>query len=447
MIYDLAIIGGGPAGYTAAELAGMSGLKTVLFEKNALGGVCLNEGCIPTKSLLYSAKLFTHAKDASKYGVRSDATIIDPAVIFSRKNKIIRKLVAGIKYKLQNAGVDQVMGNAEVLSATDDEISIACSGINYTAHKLLLCTGSETVIPPIPGLAETEFWTSREALDNKLIPESLLIIGGGVIGMEFASYFNSIGTNVLVVEMLDEILPGFDCELASHLRNEYAKKGVQFYLQTKVTAIESGRVLLEHAGITTPLHAEKLLLCIGRKPVLSGFGLENMQLERTHNGLKVNKFMQTSRSNIYACGDITGFSMLAHTAVHEAETAIEHILGHSRSANYTTVPSVVYTDPEIAGVGKTEEMLQKEGITYHVKKLPMSYSGRFVVENELANGICKILISDDDTILGMHLLGNPASELIVIGGIAIAHKLKTAALRSMIFPHPTVGEIIKETLK
>jgi dihydrolipoamide dehydrogenase len=446
MIYDLAIIGGGPAGYTAAGLAGKSGLKTVLFEKNSLGGVCLNEGCIPAKTLLYSAKVYHTAKDSAKYGVSCDAVSFDLPKIIARKNKTVRKLTAGVKAKMLEAQVETVAGSAEILSAKAGSIEIACNSQAFTARKLLICTGSEAIVPPVRGIGETAFWTSREALDNREVPDTLLIIGGGVIGIEFASFFNTLGSRVIVVEMLDEILAGMDRELSALLRNELTGKGIEFHLKTKVIAVADSRVEIEKEGEKQHLDVSKILLSVGRRPVLTGFGLENLMLELNRNGLKVNEFMQTTHPDIYACGDVTGFSLLAHTAVREAEIAVEHITGKTGKMSYRAIPGVVYTNPEIAGVGKTEENLQAEGINCSVKKIPLTYSGRFVAENEQGNGICKIIEGEDGAILGVHILGNPASEIIVIAGIAIEKGWKGEELKAMVFPHPTVGEIIKETL-
>lgn len=431
MIYDLAIIGGGPAGYTAAELGGKNGLKTILFERNSLGGVCLNEGCIPTKTLLYSAKTLQMTKDSAKYGVSCENPTADLAKIIARKNKIVRKLTAGIRAKMAEATVEVILGEASIESRTP-HYSLSCNNQTYTAKKLLLCTGSEATVPPILGIGEVNYWTSREALENKELPESLLVIGGGVVGIEFASFFNTLGTKVIVVEVMDEILPGMDKELAALLRTELAKKGIDFYLSSKVLSVSNEEIVIEKDNETQTLHATQILLSAGRKPISSG--------------MKVNAFMQTSDPNVYACGDITGFSMLAHTAIREAEVAINHILGTDDQMNYGAIPAVVYTNPELAGVGKTEEALQSEHIPYTVKKLPMTYSGRFVAENEQVNGMCKVLIGENGAILGVHLLGNPASELIALAGLAIEKGMEAAELKRMIFPHPTVGEILKEVL-
>ena len=448
MKYDVAIIGGGPAGYTAAEKAAAGGVSTVLFEKNALGGVCLNEGCVPTKTLLYSAKVYDTIKHAQKYAIKAENPTFDFPKIIARKNKVVKKLTAGIRMKMTEHGVVVVNGEAEIKGrAADGTISIVCGEETYEAANLLLCTGSETVIPPIPGLAETDYWTSREALQTKELPASLVIIGGGVIGMEFASFFNSMGTEVHVVEMLDKILGPMDKELSEMLQVEYAKRGIRFYLGHKVTAVHGGEVTVEKDGESFVIEGEKVLLSVGRRPVTKGFGLETLSPEPFRNGIKVNQYMQTSLPNVYACGDITAFSLLAHTAVSEAEVAVKHILGKvGAGMSYKAIPGVVYTNPEIAGVGKTEEELQAEGIPYIVKKLPMAFSGRFVAENEQGNGVCKLILSEDETVIGAHLLGNPASELVVIAGIAIEKGMTAEELKSIVFPHPTVGEIIKEAL-
>ena len=445
-MYDLAIIGGGPAGYTAAEIAGKKGLKTILFEKKALGGVCLNEGCIPTKTLLYSAKVLKTVKESAKYGISCDNITFDFSKIIARKNKVVRKLVAGIRQRMTEASVETIIGEARIILANDDQVELTCNDQTFLARNLLLCAGSETTIPPIPGLVESEYWTSREALENKELPESLIVIGGGVIGIEFASFFNTLGTKVTVVEMLDEILPGMDSELTTLLRTELNKQGIDFFLKSKVSHVSTGKITLENEDGKQEIEAKEILLSVGRTPSLFGLGLENVNLEKFGRGLKVNPFMQTSQLNIYACGDITGFSLLAHTAIREAEIAVEHILGKLQEMSYKAIPAVVYTNPEIAGVGKTEETLKTEGIPYKVRQLPMSYSGRFVAENEQGNGVCKIIEAEDGVLLGAHMLGNPSSELIIIAGIAIEKGMKYDELQSMIFPHPTVGEIIKETL-
>lgn len=448
MSYNVAIIGGGPAGYTAAEAAGKAGLSVVLFEKNSLGGVCLNEGCIPTKTLLYSAKTYDNAAHASKYAVSTSEVNFDLPKIIARKQKVVRKLVLGVKAKLTQHQVQIVSGEAFI----EDARHVRCGEEVYECEHLIICTGSDTFIPPIPGIDKTPYWTHRDALDNKELPQSLTIIGGGVIGMEFASFFNSLGVKVTVIEMMDEILGGLDKEIASLLRAEYAKKGVTFHLSSKVTSVsyEEGlvtKVFFEKDGGIASVEADKLLMSVGRRPVTRGFGLENLHLQTDERGrIVVNEKMQTSVPAVYVCGDLTGFSLLAHTAVREAEVAVNTILGKQDAMSYRAIPGVVYTVPEVAGVGMTEEALQQSGRSYQVVKLPMAFSGRFVAENEGVNGICKLLFADDDTLLGAHVLGNPASEIITLAGMAIELQLKREEWKRIVFPHPTVGEIFREAL-
>ena len=289
MKYNVAIIGGGPAGYTAAERAAKGGLSTVLFEKNALGGVCLNEGCVPTKTLLYSAKVYDTVRHASKYAVSASDAAFDYPKIIARKNKVVKKLTAGIRMKMKEAGVEVVAGEAVITGrAADGTITLTCADTQYEAEHLLLCTGSETVIPPIPGLAETDYWTSREALQAKELPASLVIIGGGVIGMEFASFFNSMGVEVHVVEMLDKILGPMDGELSALLQAEYAKRGIKFYLGHKVMAVHGGTVTVEKEGETFDIKGDKILLSVGRRPVKTGLGLEILAPEPINFGQEQN---------------------------------------------------------------------------------------------------------------------------------------------------------------
>ena len=437
MEYDIAIIGGGPAGYTAAERASENGLKTILFEKNAIGGVCLNEGCIPTKTLLYSAKILDSIKSASKYGiVATKDPSFDLAKIIDRKNKTIRKLTLGVKARLTGNGVTIVEGEAQITGEEFGNIRIHCDGKEYLVKNVLVSTGSETVIPPIKGLSEVKYWTSREALDLNDLPKSLAIIGGGVIGMEFASFFNSMGVKVKVIEMLPEILGNMDKETSTMLRSEYKKKGVEFFLNTKVKENDK-------AGT---IEADKILVSVGRRPIIKNLGIENLGIKTQGAGVKVNEHMQTSHPHVYAAGDITGFSLLAHTAYREAEVAIHHILGIPDKMSYKAIPVVVYTNPELASVGKTEEELVANGESFRVQKIPMTYSGRFVAENENGNGLCKLITNDEDRIIGCHLLGNPASEFIVTAGIAVKNGYTVDEFKKNIFPHPTVSEILHESL-
>ena len=446
-MYDLAIIGGGPAGYVAAERAGAAGLAVVLFEKRELGGVCLNEGCIPTKTLLYSAKMYDHATGGKKYGITAGEVSYEYKKIMDRKTKVVRKLVGGIKMKLEACNVTVVRGEAMIERGDAQGVVVGCEGQSYEAKRLLICTGSEAFVPPIPGVEGNDaVVTNREMLALAEAPSSLVVIGGGVIGMEFASYCNSLGIPVTVIEMLPEILGGMDKEVSEMLRGIYAKRGVKFCLQCKVTAVDGNVVHYTDAeGNAQQCEGDKILVSVGRRPVLKGYGLENLAVD-VERGIKVNGVMQTSLPNVYAAGDVTGFSLLAHTASREAEVAVNHMLGMEDCMEYNAIPGIVYTNPEVAGVGLTEEQAANAGVEYRLHKLPMTYSGRFVAENEGMTGLCKVLVSPSDKVLGVHMLGNSSSEFICAACMAITNGLSVEQLRRTVFPHPTVSEILKEAV-
>ncbi len=447
---DLAIIGGGPAGYVAAERAGAKGLSVVLFEKKELGGVCLNEGCIPTKTLLYGAKVYDTAVHGDKYGVSVQSASFDFKKMMDRKNKVIRKLVGGVGAKMKAHQVTVVKGAAQIMGRSAEGIEIQCDGQSYKAANLLICTGSEAFIPPIPGLKEAGdvVLTNREILALKEQPKKLVIIGGGVIGMEFASFFNSLGTEVTVVEMLPKILGGLDDEISHMLQDIYAKKGVQFHLSCRVTEIKGNEVIYTTPdGKTESASGDKILVSVGRRAVTQGFGLETLGVELNRGGIKVDNKMRTNVPGVYAAGDVTGFSLLAHTASREGEVVVNNLTGRADQMRYDAIPGVVYTNPEVAGVGLTEEAAQKKGIAYRVAKLPMAYAGRFVAENEGGTGLCKVIVGAQyGEVLGVHMLGNPCSEIIYGACMAIEQEMTLEAMQEVVFPHPTVSEIFKETI-
>ena len=456
-MYDLAVIGGGPGGYVAAERAGAAGLSVILFEKRELGGVCLNEGCIPTKTLLYSAKVFDYARHADKYGVNVDASSVDFGAVFKRKQKVVKKLVGGVRVQMKNAQVEVVKEEAVIQGRSAEGFTIASGEVTYEARNLLICTGSEAAVPPIPGLREglgEVVVTNREILELAEQPQELVVIGGGVIGMEFASFFNSIGTKVTVVEMLPKILGPMDDEISAMLQAQYEKKGVEFHLSCKVVAVEGNDVVYEDPdGNTCRARGDKILVSVGRRANFQGIGLENIGVELALNpagrpyGIKVDEKMRTNVPNVYAAGDVTGFSMLAHTASREGEVAVNTILGKEDRMRYNAIPGVVYTNPEVAGVGLTEAEAAKKGIDVTVAKLPMAFSGRFVAENERGEGLCKVVVdAKDRKVLGVHMLGNPCSEIIQGACIAIDEGMTVDRLKEVVFPHPTVSEIIKETV-
>lgn len=446
---DLAIIGGGPAGYVAAERAGKKGLKVVLIEKSELGGVCLNEGCIPTKTLLYSAKLYDHALESGKYGVEVGAVSFDFTKMMARKQKVVRKLVGGVGLKMKEHHVEVIKSEAIIKGKSEAGIEIMAGDTQVLATNLLICTGSEAFIPPIPGIEGPGdiIVTNREILLLKERPESLVIIGGGVIGLEFASIFNSLGTKVTIIEMLDEILTGMDQEMSTMLRQMYTKKGITFNLSAKVTEVKGNEVIFEKNGKKESISGDKILVSVGRKANTAGFGLENIGVELTRGGIKVDDKMRTNVPNVYAAGDVTGFSLLAHTASREGEVVVNNLTGRADRMRYNAIPGVVYTNPEFSGVGLTEEAAKAQNIEYRVAKLPMAYAGRFIAENEGGNGLSKVLVGAKyGEVLGVHMLGNPSGEIIYGAAIAIEMEMTLKEMEEVVFPHPTVSEIFKENI-
>ncbi len=451
MLYDLIIIGGGPGGYLAAERAGHAGLNTLLIEKRFVGGVCLNEGCVPSKALLYSAKVYDNALHGEKYGVTVEKAVLNHKAVIERKNKVVNTLVMGIKSKLKKNKITLVEGVAQIMGRNNEGYEVQAGGNLYTGKRLLIATGSAPVTPPIPGLKEGlekgYVLTNREILDLPEVPSSLAIVGGGVIGMEMASYFNSAGSKVTVIEMLDNIAGYTDREISEILLKNYQKKGIDFKLGAKVTEIKVGTVVYEVGGQSVTLPADKILVSIGRRPVTEGLGLEKIGVETERGRIKTDERGKTNVPEVYAAGDVNGVSMLAHTAYREAEVCINNILGKKDIMRYNAIPSVIYTNPEVGGVGETEESAKQKGIEYEVAKLSMLYSGRYVAENEGGDGICKVLIDKKyRKIIGVHMIGNYSSEIIYGAGLMIETEMRVDDIKELVFPHPTVCEIIRETI-
>ena len=450
-IYDLIVIGGGPGGYLAAERAAHAGLKTLLFEKRSLGGVCLNEGCIPSKALLNSAKTYEHALHAKLYGVSCDNVTIDQKAVIARKAKVVRTLVAGIKGKLKACGVTVVMEEARIERKTAEGFAVSAAGNTYIGKKLIIATGSSAAVPPIPGVREQLggfVMTNREVLDLKEIPEKLTVIGGGVVGLEMAAYYAAVGSGVTVVEMLDHIAGDTDREIGTMLQKELEKKGITLLLSHKVTAVEPGKVWAEAPdGQKVAVEADKVLLSIGRRANIREIGLENIGVTTNGSGIVTDAMCRTNVADVYAVGDVNGHHMLAHTAYREAEVAVNVITGKADNMRYHANPSVIYTSPEIASVGKTEDACREKGIDYEVAKLSMRDSGRFVAENEGTDGLCKVIIDRKRrNVLGVHMIGAYTGEIIWGAAAMIEMQMRVTDARQIIFPHPTVSEIIRETL-
>ena len=451
MKYFLAIIGGGPAGYTAAEKASKAGKDVVLFEQNAVGGTCLNVGCIPTKSLLYGAKQYYNATHAQKYGVTAENVAFDFAAMQKRKTIVVRKLVAGIKQRLNNEHCTLVSGAAAVVSRTDELVTVSCNGETYEAENLLICTGSTNFVPPIPGIKENEYvWDSTDALAATELPKSIIIVGGGVIGMEFATLYHELGVPVTVIEAMPTILPNLDQDIVNVLLEKYKKAGINILTSTKVESIEGGKVNVKSqiSNDQLQISAERILVSVGRRANLQGLEALN-DLELNRGAIIVDEFMKTNLPNVYACGDVTGKIMLAHVAARQAEVMIGRLLKQIplQRIAYNAIPSVVYTNPEIASVGITEQQAAELNIETEVRQLPMTFSGRFMAENEGETGLCKLVLdTKKQTILGVHCIGNPCSEFIAAASFAVRMGYTTAEFEQVVFPHPTVSEILHEII-
>jgi len=456
MTFDLIVIGGGPGGYMAAERAGHAGLNVLLIEKRALGGVCLNEGCIPSKTLLHSAKVLDYSLHGNDYGVFTTyRPEIDHKFVIERKNKVVDTLVNGVKALMKANKVTVVYGEAFII----DSSTVKVGDEVYSGNRLMIATGSVPVVPPIDGVAEGIekgfVLTSREILDLEKVPKHLVVIGGGVVGLEMASYYSSAGSKVTVIEMLPKIAGAMDTEISGLLMRSYEKKGIEFLLDMKVTGIRQGTVLC----ITPPseqdrepspvlsMKADKVLLSIGRKPLIDGFGLENLGLVIEKGAIVTDSVGLTSVPNVYAVGDVNGRYMLAHAAYREAEVAVAHMLGKSDVMRYDAVPSVIYTSPEVASVGETEESAKARGIDFASVTVPMVYSGRYIAENAVTDGICKVVIDKKHrNVIGVHLYGSYASEIIISACMMIEMQMRVEDVQKFIFPHPTVSEMIREAV-
>ena len=449
--FDIIVIGGGPAGYHFANLAAKKGFTVALFEERALGGTCLNEGCIPSKAILKSAKLVDGIKHAEEFGVEVQEYSIKQEFIIERKNKIVSKLAMGVRGGLRKNKVKLFFAHADILPCENENFLVECENKVYGASKLVIATGSKVFIPKIEGVGDSLnsgfAITSTEALDLTKVPTSILIVGAGVIGIELASYFSSMGSKVTVVEATDKICAKADRECSELLMKNLCKKGVNFMLNSKVTAIHDGAVVVQHEEEILQIDCDRVLLCVGRIANISGFGLDNLSVEYTNKGIIVDKNMQTNVKNLFAIGDVNGKVMLAHTAYKEAEVCFDYINGKENFIDYNSIPAVIYCSPEFSYVGITEEDAINQNLNCTVKKLPMIYSGRFVAENIEVDGLCKVIIDNNkNTVIGAMMVGDGSSEVILSLSNFITLGITVDDINKMIFPHPTIGEIIKDTI-
>lgn len=449
--FDLAIIGGGPAGYLAAERASEAGLKTLLIEKREVGGVCLNEGCIPTKTLLHSAKLYQHtAKDNDEFGISGNNSVLHHDRVIKRKQEVIQTLVDGVKTSLKKHKVKIVYAEASLFKEATG-FKLCCDAESYLANYVLLATGSEPIIPNIKGinegLANTSILTSREILKLTEVPKNLVILGAGVIGLEMAAYFQNAGSQVSVIEMMDQIGGAIDQDAAFVLQKNLESLGIKFYLNSKVFDLSNQCAHFEKDKEETIIPYDKVLISVGRKPALSVPGLDKIGLQIEKDAVITDNTCATNIPGLFAAGDINGKYMLAHVAYRETEVAINNILGQKDIMDYTAVPGVIYTQPELAFAGLSEQQAIENGIEIITKKESINHSGRHIAEHGLSSGFIKLVIDKKkNIIIGATLLSAYASEIIYSLVLMIQNKIPIENIKRTIFPHPTVSEIIKEAL-
>ena len=441
MKYDFAVIGAGPAGYVAAKKAASAGLKVVMVEKKKLGGVCLNEGCVPSKTLLQAAKTYHHAKHGSIFGVEAGSLSFDFGKAHAHKNSVMDRMRDGIAGLMKKNKVEVIEGEAKLVKG-----GFSVNGESHEAENILLCTGSSPSIPPIPGIEADHIVDSTGILDNEQLPESLVIVGGGVIGCEFACVYASVGVPVTVLEAMPEICPNLDPEIAAILRKELENKGVTFLLGAKVEKFEGKSVRYNLDGESKEIESDLVLVATGRKPNVSDLGLEDIGLDfDPRGGVKVDSRGATNLPGVWAAGDVTGQAWLAHAASRMAEVVVHNITGQKDQMRHDTMPAVVYTSPEVAVVGLTKEEAIDRGFKVKTGKIPMAINARYIAENPGEQGMCKVVLdADTNRLLGVHMVGGACSEMI-FGAVAMLEtELREEEIEEIVFPHPTTSEIMKD---
>lgn len=445
----ITVIGGGPGGYVAALRAAQLGAEVILIEKNRLGGTCLNVGCIPTKAILHPAGLLAEAQKAEKMGLKLTLESLDWNGIRTYKNGIVSKLTGGVGALLKNAGVRVISGTASFIKPKTLSVRSEAGEEIMEADRIILASGSEPVVPPIPGLRESRnVIDSTGALELEKLPQSLLVLGGGVIGVEFACAMQAFGVEVTILEALPRITPPLDGEVAAELAKYMKAQKITIRLSHKVTKVEDTEdgvlVTAESDGAEKTFRAEKLLCCVGRRPNTAELNPEAGGIWTERGRIVVNERLETSIPGVYAIGDCTGQIMLAHTASAQGETAAENACGESRAYRPEAVPSCVYSLPEAAAVGLTEEQITEKGIPYHTGKFPMSANGRALIADG-GRGFVKVLIGDElNEVLGVHIIGHAATELIAEAALAIGLEATAEEVYQTIHAHPSVSEALRE---
>jgi dihydrolipoamide dehydrogenase len=443
-MYDLIVIGAGPGGYEAAGHAGKMGKKVALVEKGRVGGTCLNVGCIPAKTFLRSSKLFHECGESEKYGVRVGSREFDMPAVVARKDRVVGTLTKGVEGMLKRAGVETISGQARLVARNTVEVGER----RLEAANILLATGSRPAVPPVAGIGSARVLDSNTVFGIGAIPRRVAIVGGGYIGLEFACFFNEIGCQVAVYEMLPNVAAGCDRDISSRLLQILKRKGVEFHLSAKVTAIdESALHYAEADGTQGADAADCILNATGRAPNVAGLGLEEVGVDFSPKGIRTSDRGQTNVAGIWACGDVTGRRMLAHVATREGIAAVNNMFGRKDRIRYNAIPAVIYTHPEVATVGQTEEELQAAGVEYKKSIVPMAVAGRFLIENEGGSGIVKALAgARHGEILGVHAIGDSSSEFIVAAAAMVAMEMCVADAAGIVFPHPTVSEALREAI-
>lgn len=451
MSIKLTVLGAGPGGYAAAFLAADLGMEVTLIdrEKNP-GGVCLYRGCIPSKALLHIAKLISESKEAADWGVEFNTPKINLDKLREWKNKVVDKQVSGLGQLAKARKVNYIQGNATFINSSTLKIESDGKSKEHKFEKVIIATGS--VIASIPSLNITSkrVLNSTTALDLPAIPKSLLVIGGGYIGLELGSVYHALGTKVSVVEMMPGLLPGVDRDLVNYLAKRLENNFEKIMLESKVTEMKESKdgikvKIQNKEGKTEEQEYEYILMSVGRKPDTTGLGLENTKVKTNARGwIEVNDQMKTADPNIWAIGDIVGEPMLAHKASHEGRTAVEAIAGHRVAFEPKAIPAVVFTDPEIAWAGLTENLAKEKNIKFEVVRFPWAASGRATTIGR-SDGVTKLIVDpDNERILGVGICGPGAGELIAEGVLAIEMGTNLTDLKLTIHPHPTLSETIME---
>jgi dihydrolipoamide dehydrogenase len=443
-MYDLFIIGAGPGGYEAAAHAGRMGKKVGIVEKQYIGGTCLNVGCIPTKTYLRSSKLLAECRNSAAFAVRIPSAELDFPALIERKNRVVGTLTKGVETLLKRTGVEVIRGHARLASRS----TVVVCETSYAAKNILIATGSKPAVPPIPGIDSSSVLDSTSVFGLTALPKQLAIIGGGYIGLEFASFFAAAGTEVVVFEMLPQIAAGCDRDIADRLSKELKRQGITFRTATRVTRIEGRTLHFEDAaGAAGTFTADFILNSTGRVPILEDLGLAQAGVDFDRKGIKTSDKGRTNVPGIWASGDVTGRRLLAHAAAREGIVAVNNMFGGDDRLRYDSIPSVIYTHPEVASVGKTEQELEAEGVSYKKSLVPMAYSGRFMIENPQGAGVVKVLAGAKyGELLGVHALGDSSSEFIIAAAAMIEAEMCVSDVAQLVFPHPTVSEAMKEAI-